>query len=75
MAPTELLAEQHAQNFQTWFKPLGIEVALLAGRQTAKARSATLAAIASGHAPIVVGTHALVSRERRLRLARARDRR
>jgi ATP-dependent DNA helicase RecG len=59
MAPTELLAEQHAQNFQTWFKPLGIEVALLAGRQTAKARSTTLAAIAGGHAPIVVGTHAL----------------
>jgi len=59
MAPTELLAEQHAQNFQAWFKPLGVEVALLAGRQSGKARSATLAAIASGRAPIVVGTHAL----------------
>ena len=59
MAPTELLAEQHAQNFQAWFKPLGVEVALLAGRQTAKARAATLAAIANGSAPIVVGTHAL----------------
>lgn len=59
MAPTELLAEQHAQNFQAWFKPLGIEVALLAGRQSGKARSTTLAAIASGRAPIVVGTHAL----------------
>jgi ATP-dependent DNA helicase RecG len=59
MAPTELLAEQHAQNFQGWFKPLGVEVALLAGRQSGKARSTTLAAIASGRAPIVVGTHAL----------------
>ncbi len=59
MAPTELLAEQHAQNFQAWFKPLGVEVALLAGRQSAKSRSATLAAIADGRAPIVVGTHAL----------------
>ncbi len=59
MAPTELLAEQHAQNFRSWFKPSGIEVALLAGRQTAKSRAATLAAIADGRAPIVVGTHAL----------------
>jgi ATP-dependent DNA helicase RecG len=59
MAPTELLAEQHAQNFQSWFRPLGVEVALLAGRQAAKTRAATLAAIGDGRAPIVVGTHAL----------------
>jgi len=38
MAPTELLADQHAQNFRRWFEPLGITLALLTGRLTAKAR-------------------------------------
>ncbi len=59
MAPTELLADQHAQNFRQWFEPLGVPVALLTGRQTGKARSAVLAGIREGHAPIVIGTHAL----------------
>ncbi len=59
MAPTELLAEQHAQNFQRWFEPLGVNVALLSGRLKGKPREATLAAIASGAAALVVGTHAL----------------
>jgi ATP-dependent DNA helicase RecG len=59
MAPTELLADQHAQNFRRWFEPLGVAVALLAGRQTGKARSSALEGIRAGHAPIVVGTHAL----------------
>jgi ATP-dependent DNA helicase RecG len=59
MAPTELLADQHAQNFRRWFEPLGISVALLTGRQTGKARTAVLAGIRAGHAPIVIGTHAL----------------
>jgi ATP-dependent DNA helicase RecG len=59
MAPTELLADQHAQNFRHWFEPLSVAVALLTGRQTGKARSAVLEGIRAGHAPIVVGTHAL----------------
>ena len=59
MAPTELLADQHAQNFRRWFEPLGIPVALLTGRQTGKARTAVLDGIREGHAPIVIGTHAL----------------
>ena len=59
MAPTELLADQHAQNFRRWFEPLNVPVALLTGRQTGKARSAVLEGIRAGHAPIVVGTHAL----------------
>ncbi|HEY5263996.1 MAG TPA: ATP-dependent DNA helicase RecG [Steroidobacteraceae bacterium] len=59
MAPTELLADQHAQNLRRWFEPLGVAVALLSGRQTGKARSAVLAGIREGHAAIVVGTHAL----------------
>jgi ATP-dependent DNA helicase RecG len=59
MAPTELLADQHAQNFRRWFEPLNVPVALLTGRQTGKARSAVLEGIRAGHASIVVGTHAL----------------
>jgi len=59
MAPTELLADQHAQNFQRWFGPLGVNVALLTGRLTGKARNAALSDIRTGHAHIVIGTHAL----------------
>jgi len=59
MAPTELLAEQHAANFRQWFAPLGIEVGWLAGKQKGKAREAQQAAIASGQVAMVVGTHAL----------------
>jgi ATP-dependent DNA helicase RecG len=59
MAPTELLADQHAQNLRNWFLPLGIDVALLTGRQTGRARTAVLEKIRGGLATIVVGTHAL----------------
>ncbi len=59
MAPTELLADQHAENFRRWFEPLDVPVALLVGRQTARARDAVLSSIRGGLAPIVVGTHAL----------------
>ena len=59
MAPTELLADQHAQNFRKWFEPLNVLVALLTGRQTGKARAAVLTGIREGHAAIVIGTHAL----------------
>ncbi len=45
MAPTELLADQHAQNFRRWFEPLGVAVALLSGRQTGKARNMALEGI------------------------------
>ncbi|MGA2342932.1 MAG: ATP-dependent DNA helicase RecG, partial [Steroidobacteraceae bacterium] len=59
MAPTELLADQHAQSLRRWFEPLGIAVALLTGRQTGKARRAVLEGIREGHAQLVIGTHAL----------------
>jgi ATP-dependent DNA helicase RecG len=59
MAPTELLAEQHWRNFNTWFKPLGLTVALLSGSQPARTRRSAFEAIASGEIRIVVGTHAL----------------
>jgi ATP-dependent DNA helicase RecG len=59
MAPTELLAEQHARNFEQWFRPLGIPVALVTGSLPARARRSALAAVLSGEIKLVVGTHAL----------------
>lgn len=59
LAPTELLAEQHLQNFTRWFVPLGIEPVWLVGKLTGRKRAQSLAAIASG-APLVIGTHALI---------------
>ncbi|HEY5654680.1 MAG TPA: ATP-dependent DNA helicase RecG [Woeseiaceae bacterium] len=59
MAPTELLAEQHLQNFSRWFEPLGISPAWLSGSQKVAARRSSLAAIEDGSAALVIGTHAL----------------
>lgn len=60
MAPTELLAEQHLANLRAWLEPLGVRVAWLAGKVTGKARASVLAAVATGEAQVVVGTHALM---------------
>lgn len=59
MAPTELLAEQHAATLARWLAPLGILPELLLGRQTAAEKSAARRRLAAGSARIVVGTHAL----------------
>jgi ATP-dependent DNA helicase RecG len=59
MAPTEILAEQHRRNFSQWFGAFDITVGWLCGRQKASERRAQLAAVASGQAQLVVGTHAL----------------
>ena len=59
MAPTELLAEQHAKNFERWFAPLGIDVALVTGSLPARTRRSALECVASGEIKLVVGTHAL----------------
>lgn len=59
MAPTEILAEQHANNFANWLKPFGIEVAWLAGKVKGKARKAQLEAIKNGEVQMIIGTHAL----------------
>ena len=59
MAPTELLAEQHARNFNAWLEPLGVRVALLTGRQTGKVRAVLETDLASGSIHVAVGTHAL----------------
>ncbi len=63
MAPTELLAEQHARNFQRWLAPLNIEVVLLTGKHTGKTRTAILESLALGTARIAIGTHALFQSE------------
>ena len=59
MAPTELLAEQHARNFAGWLDPLGVRVGLLTGRLTGRARSAVMLDLAGGNVQVAVGTHAL----------------
>ena len=59
MAPTELLAEQHWQNFNDWFRDAGHELAWLSGSQRQSERRASLAAIESGTASLIIGTHAL----------------
>ena len=59
MAPTEILAEQHANTIRTLTADLDVRVVQLVGGQSKKQRDATLSEIASGDAHIVVGTHAL----------------
>lgn len=59
MAPTEILAEQHYQNFCGWLEPLGIQLAWLSGKVKGKARKEALEAVHSGTASVVIGTHAL----------------
>jgi ATP-dependent DNA helicase RecG len=59
MAPTELLAEQHANNFSAWLTPLGIQVGWLAGKVKGKARAEQLERLANGELGMIVGTHAL----------------
>ena len=59
MAPTEILAEQHALNFQKWFEPLGIKVGWLAGKSKVKERRIALEQMASGEMQLAIGTHAL----------------
>ncbi|MFZ7214795.1 ATP-dependent DNA helicase RecG [[Pasteurella] aerogenes] len=63
MAPTEILAEQHAANFRRWFAPLGIDVGWLAGKVKGKARQAELEKIRQGQVQMIVGTHALFQDE------------
>ena len=59
LAPTEILAEQHLHNFKHWLEPLGVTVVWLTGKQKVKHKREALAAIASGTAQVVIGTHAL----------------
>ena len=61
LAPTEILAAQHAEGLNRLLAPFGMRVALLTGGMKAAARRTTLAAIRKDEADLVVGTHALMS--------------
>jgi ATP-dependent DNA helicase RecG len=63
MAPTELLAKQHRDNFANWFRPLDINIAWLSGGLKKKSRDQAYSAIADGTANVIVGTHALFQEE------------
>ncbi len=60
MAPTEILAEQHFRKLVLWLEPLGITVAWLTGSRKGKGRKEQLAAVESGAAGLVIGTHAVI---------------
>lgn len=60
MAPTEILAEQHARKLRGWLEPLGVSVAWLAGSLKAKEKRAAIEAAALGTAQLVIGTHAII---------------
>jgi ATP-dependent DNA helicase RecG len=60
MAPTEILAEQHARKLRAWLEPLGVQVAWLAGSLKAKEKRAAIEAAALGTAQLVIGTHAII---------------
>ncbi len=61
LAPTEILASQHAENLNRLLSPFGMRVALLTGGMKAAQRRTTLAAIRDDEADLIVGTHAILS--------------
>ena len=61
LAPTEILASQHAENLNRLLSPFGMRVALLTGGMKAAARRTTLAAIRDDEAALIVGPPAILS--------------
>ena len=61
MAPTEILARQHAETLNRLLSGFGINIALITGSLKGREKTAALAAVADGRADIVVGTHAVLS--------------
>lgn len=61
MAPTELLAWQHAAKLAPLLAPLGLGVEAVFGSQSARSRRAAVAKLAGGEAALAVGTHALLT--------------
>ncbi|MEO6023654.1 MAG: ATP-dependent DNA helicase RecG [Burkholderiales bacterium] len=59
MAPTEILAEQHFRKIDALLSPLGVQTAWLTGSLKSKAKREAIAAVQSGTAQLIVGTHAL----------------
>jgi len=63
MAPTEILARQHAETLAPLCAAAGVTLAVLTGRDKGKARQALLARLAEGGIDILVGTHAIFQEE------------
>jgi ATP-dependent DNA helicase RecG len=63
MAPTELLARQHADKAAAFLEPLGIRVAYLTGNISSKSRPYLLESLAQGEIDFILGTHALFSQD------------
>lgn len=60
MAPTEILAEQHAASLHEWLAPIGVRIALLTGSTKTKARRILLEQLREGEIDLLIGTHALI---------------
>jgi ATP-dependent DNA helicase RecG len=60
MAPTEILAEQHAEQLSKLFQPFDVKVALLTGAVKGKERRKRLQDLENGDIDVVIGTHALI---------------
>lgn len=60
MAPTEILAQQHFNNFVRWLTPFGISVGLFTGTNGAKVRKKLETDLKNGQINIAIGTHALI---------------
>jgi len=67
MAPTEILAEQHAASLASWIDRAGVRLGLLTGKARGRARKALLEALAAGELDVLVGTHALIEAPVRFR--------
>lgn len=59
MAPTEILARQHAQTLNTLLTPAGLTVEAVTGRDKGKSREALATGLEAGYIDVVIGTHAL----------------
>jgi ATP-dependent DNA helicase RecG len=63
MAPTEILADQHFANVARWLETTRFRPVRLTGATPARTRARVLADLESGHAPLVVGTHAIIQED------------
>ena len=60
MAPTEILAEQHADSLSEWLEPFGVKIAFLSGSTKSKTRKIILEQLSKGEIDLIIGTHALI---------------
>jgi ATP-dependent DNA helicase RecG len=67
MAPTEILAEQHAESLASWMERAGVRLGLLTGRVRGGPRRALLDSLATGEIDVLIGTHALIEAPVRFR--------